>query len=83
MQLRPHIKPKPLTARHVEASVSDSFTHGTNPTLDGASLLSMNLDNTQTTSIMMQQRGIKHKWKLDRNGNTGHTSTLSVAILHS
>lgn len=67
----PHIKPKHLITMHVATSASDSFTHGINPTLDGASFVSINLDNTQMTSIMMQQRGIKHKWKLYKNANTG------------
>lgn len=65
--------------------MSDSFPHGINPTLDGASLIAINLDNTQTTSIMMQQRGIKHKWNLDRNGNTGahkHLQCSSSAQLN-
>lgn len=85
IQLRPHIKPKHLITRHAETSVSDSFPHGINPTLDGASLIAINLDNTQTTSIMMQQRGIKHKWNLDRNGNTGahkHLQCSSSAQLN-
>lgn len=85
LQLQPRIKAKQLITRHVATSVSDSFTHGINPTLDGASFISMNLDNTQTTSIMMQQRGIKHKWKLYRNANAGthkHLECSSSAQLN-
>lgn len=85
VQLQPHIKPKHLMSKHVGTSASDSFTHGMKPTLDGASLTSINLDNTQTTSIMMQQRGTKHVRKQDRNGNTGthkHLQCSSSAQLN-
>lgn len=85
LQFQPHIKAKQLITMHVATSVSDSFTHGINPTLDGASFISINLDNTQMTSIMMQQRGIKHKWKLYRNANAGthkHLECSSSALLN-
>lgn len=85
LQLRPHIKAKPLVSRHVAASVSDSLTHGINPTLDGAALTSMSLENTQMTSIVMQHRGIEHKWKLYRDANGGtheHLECSSSAQLH-